>query len=61
MMNFLKEMQEQGANIPNTMLVIHCKHFEDKAAAIHLVKASKMCPRTQHIKQQRSVITSENG
>jgi hypothetical protein len=63
MMNFPKKMQEQDVNIPNSTPVIHCKHFEDNAADIHLAKAFKMCPCAQHINQQIEVssLLSKNG
>jgi hypothetical protein len=41
-MNLLKEMQEQGVDIPKTNPVVYCKLFEDNAGAIHLAKAPKM-------------------
>ena len=52
MMNLLKEMQEQGVDIPKTNPVVYCKLFEDNAGAIHLAKAPKMRPRTRHINQK---------
>jgi hypothetical protein len=51
-MNLLKEMQEQGVDIPKTNAVVYCKLFEDNAGAIHLAKASKMRPQTRHINQK---------
>jgi hypothetical protein len=52
MMNLLKEMQEQGVDVPKTNPVVYCKLFEDNAGAIHLAKAPKMRPRTRHINQK---------
>jgi hypothetical protein len=43
MMNLLKEMQEQGVDIPKTNPVVYCKLFEGNAGTIHLAKAPKMC------------------
>ena len=52
MVNLLKEMQEQGVDVPKTNAVVYCKLFEDNAGAIHLAKAPKMRPRTRHINQK---------
>jgi hypothetical protein len=52
MMNLLKEMQEQGVDVPKTNPVVYCKLFEDNAEAIHLAKAPKMRPRTRRINQK---------
>jgi hypothetical protein len=55
-MNLPKEMKEEhSVDIPLTPLrytVVYCKLFEDNAAAIHLAKASKMCPCIRHINQK---------
>jgi hypothetical protein len=52
MMNLLKEMQEQGVDIPKINPVVYCKLFEDNAGAIHLAKAPKMRPQMRHINQK---------
>jgi hypothetical protein len=46
MMNLLKEMQEQGVDIPKTKPVL-VYHFEDNAGAIHMAKAPRIHPQTQ--------------
>jgi hypothetical protein len=52
MMNLLKEMQEQGVDVPKTNPVVYCKLFEDNAGAIHLAKVPKMHPRMRHTNQK---------
>jgi hypothetical protein len=52
MMNLLKEMQEQGVDVPKTNPVIYCKLFENNAGALHLAMAPKRHPRTRHINQK---------
>jgi hypothetical protein len=51
-MNLLKEMQEQGVEVPKTNPVVYCKLFEDNAGAIPLAKAPKMRPQMRHINQK---------
>jgi hypothetical protein len=51
MMNLLKEMKDPGFNLPKTVPVVYCNHFEDNAGAIHLAKAPQMYPQTRHTNQ----------
>jgi hypothetical protein len=52
MMNLLKEIKEQGVDLPTTTPVVYCKLFEDNAGAFHLPNAPKMRPQTRHINQK---------
>ncbi len=51
MMNLLKEMQEQGADIPKTSPVVYCKLFEDNTGGIPLAKAPKINQKYHHFRE----------
>jgi hypothetical protein len=59
MMNLLKEMQEQGVDVPKTNPVVYCKLFEDNAGAIHWPRPPRCVLKRGT--SNRSTITSGSG
>ena len=49
LMEFFKEIQQQGITHQYQTPTVYCKLFEDNSAALEIAKVPKMRPRTKHI------------
>ena len=50
-MGLLKEIKQQGLDVPIDPPSVHCKVFKDNSGALEMARMPKIRPRTKHINQ----------